>query len=169
MKWLSWSVVLRDEVARSQPWAPAFRSSVWDTGPTISSFNGDSSFTLCMWSFVVVQLVSRVRLFVSPWTAACQVTLSSTISRNLLNFMSVESVMLTISSSVTTFSFCLQSFPASRSFPRSRLFASGDKSIAVSASTSVLPMNIQGWFSLGLTCLILQSRGLSRVFSNTTV
>ena len=94
MKWLSWSVVLRDEVARSQPRAPAFRSSVWDTGPTISSFYGDSFFTLCIWSFVVVQLVSRVQLFVFPWTAACQVPLSSTISRNLLNFMSLESVML---------------------------------------------------------------------------
>ena len=76
----------------------------------------------------------------------------------------------TISSSVIPFSSCPQSFPASGSFPVSQLFASGGQSIAVSASTSVLPMNIQGWFPLGLTGLIsLQSKGLLRVFSSTTV
>ena len=73
-----------------------------------------------------------------------------------------------VSSSVITFSSCLQSFPASGSFPMSRLFAAGDYSIG--ASASVLPMNIQDWFSLGLTGLIfLQSKGLSRVFSNISV
>ena len=77
---------------------------------------------------------------------------------------------LTISSSATLFSFCLQSFSASRSFPMSLLFASGGQSIRVSASASVLPMNTQDWCPLGLTGLIfLQSKGLSRVFSNTTV
>ena len=76
----------------------------------------------------------------------------------------------TISSSVIPFSSCLQSFPASGSFSMSQFFASGGQSIGVSASTSVLPMNIQDWFPLGLTDLIsLQSKGLSRVFSNTTV
>ena len=76
----------------------------------------------------------------------------------------------TISSSAARFSFPLQSFPASGSFPMSRLFASGGQSIGASASASVLPMNIQGWFSLGLTGLIsLQSKGLSRVFSSTTI
>ena len=75
-----------------------------------------------------------------------------------------------ISSSVISFSSSLQSFPASGSFPVSWLFASRDQSIGASSSASVLPMNIQGWFSLGLTGLIfLQSKGLSRVFSNTTV
>ena len=74
-----------------------------------------------------------------------------------------------ISSSVVLFS-CLQSFPASGSFPRSQFFASGGQSIEVSASASVFPMNIQDWFPLGLTGLIsLQSKGLSKVFSNTTV
>ena len=77
---------------------------------------------------------------------------------------------LTISSSATSFFFCLQSFPASGSFPMSRLFASGGRSIGASASASVLPVNIQGWFTLGFTDLIsLQSKGLSRVFSSTTV
>ena len=74
----------------------------------------------------------------------------------------------TISSSVLPFSSCLQSFPASGSFPISRLFASGSQSIGALASASVLPMNIQDWFPLGLIGLIsLQSKGLSRVFSST--
>ena len=76
----------------------------------------------------------------------------------------------TISSSVTPFSSHLQSFLTSGSFPMSQVFTLDGQSIGVSASTSVLPMNIQGWFLLGLTSLIsLQSRGLSRVFSSTTV
>ena len=76
----------------------------------------------------------------------------------------------TISSSVIPFSSCPQSVPASRSFPISQLFTSGDQSIGVSASTSVLPMNTQDWSPLGWTGWIsLKSKGLSRVFSNTTV
>ena len=76
----------------------------------------------------------------------------------------------TISSSVIPISYCPQSFPASGSFPMSQLFASGGQSIRVSDSTSVLPMNTQDWSPLGWTGWIsLQSRGLSRVFSNTTV
>ena len=77
---------------------------------------------------------------------------------------------LTISSSVALFSSCSQSFPPSESFPMNRLFILGDQSIEVSTSASVLPMNIQSWFPLGLTDLIfLQSNRLSRVFSSTTV
>ena len=76
----------------------------------------------------------------------------------------------TISSSVVPFSSCLQSFPVSGSFPVSHLFSSGGQSIGVSASASVLPMNIQDWFPLGWTGWIsLQSKGLSRVFSKTKV
>ena len=75
-----------------------------------------------------------------------------------------------MSTSVGPFSFCLQSFSASGSFPVSWLFASGGQSIGASASASVLPMNVQGWFPLGLTGLTsLQSKGLSRVFSSITV
>ena len=75
----------------------------------------------------------------------------------------------TISFSVIPLSSCLQSFPASGSFLIGQLFASGDQSIGASVSTSVLPMNVH-WFPLGLTALIsLESKGLSRVFSNTTV
>ena len=78
----------------------------------------------------------------------------------------------TISSSATpfSFSFCLQSFPASKCFPVSWLFTSGGQTIGASASATVLPMNIQDWFLLGLTGWIsLQSKGLSRVFSSTTI
>ena len=75
-----------------------------------------------------------------------------------------------ISSSVVPFSSCPQSLPASETFPVSQLFASGGQSIGVLASTSVLPMNTQDWSPLGWTSLIsLQSKGLPRVFSNTTV
>ena len=76
----------------------------------------------------------------------------------------------TISSSVIPFSSCLQSFPTSGSFPMSWLFTSGGQHIGALASASVLLMNIQGWFPLGLTGFIsLQFKGLSRVLSNTTV
>ena len=75
-----------------------------------------------------------------------------------------------ISSFVVPFSSCLQSLPASGSFPMSHLFTSGGQSIGASALASVLPMNIQDWLPLGLTSLIcLQPKGLSRVFSNTTI
>ena len=86
--------------------------------------------------------------------------------------MSSESIWcyLIMWSSATLFSFCLQSFPASGSFPMSQLFASGGQSTGVSASASVLPVNIQDWFPLGWTGWIsLLSKGLTRVFSNTTV
>ena len=76
----------------------------------------------------------------------------------------------TISSSDSLFFFCPQAFPASRSFPMSQLFTSGDQNIRTSASASILPMRIQGWFPLRLTDLIsLLSKELSRVFSSTTV
>ena len=78
---------------------------------------------------------------------------------------------LPISSSVDPFSSHPQSFPASGSFPVSQLLASGSQSIGASASGSVLPMNVQGWFPLGLTCLtfLLLFKGLSRVFSISTI
>ena len=135
------------------------------------------SFPLKEWTLYVqfIQLLSHVQLFAIPRTASCQASLSITNYHSLLKLMSIklmtiESVMPPISSSVVPFSSCLQSFLASGSFPRSQLFASGGQSIRVSALASVLPMNIQDWFPLVLTGLIsLQSKGLSRVFSNTTV
>ena len=118
-----------------------------------------------MW-FSSVQSFSHVWLFVTPWTAACKASLSITNFHSLLKLMSIESVMPpTISYSVIPFSSCLQSFPASGSFPMSQFFPSDGQSIEASASASVLPMNIQDWFPLGWTDWIsLQSKGLSRVF-----
>ena len=105
----------------------------------------------------------------APWTAAGQAFLSITNSQSMLKLMSIQSVMA-LSSSVVPFSSYLQSFPGLESFPMSQFFPSGSHSIGVSASASVLPMTIQDGFLLGLTGLIsLQSKGLSRVFSNTTV
>ena len=92
-----------------------------------------------------VQSLSRVQIFVTPWTAAHQASLSITNPRSLLKLMSIETVMLPSPNNlilVIPFSW-LQSFPASRSFPMSQFFASGGQSIDISASASVLPMNIQ--------------------------
>ena len=199
--------------------------------------------------FFVVQLLSCVWLFVTPWTAAYQASWSFTVPHTWFKLLSIELVMPsnhiifchplfllpsifpsirifssesvlcirwpkywsfnfiispsneysglhaarlhcssptpgacsnscpsswwchpTISTSVFPFSSCFQSFPASGSFPMRQFFASGGQSMGVSASASVLPMNIQDWFPLGLTSLIsLQSKRISRVFSNTTV
>ena len=89
---------------------------------------------------------------VTPWTTARQASLSITSSQSLLRLLSIESVMP--SNYLILFSSCLQCFPASRSFPMSQFFTSGGQNIGVSASASVLPVNIQDWFPLGLTGLI---------------
>ena len=95
---------------------------------------------------------------------------SPTLRVDLNSFPSTRWCHPAISSSVVPFSSCLQSFSTSGSFPVSQFFTSGSQSIGVSASASVLPMNIQDWFPLGwLGWISLQSKGLSRVFSNTTV
>ena len=99
----------------------------------------------------VVQLLGRVWLSATPWTAACQASPSFSISWSSLKLVSIEWCHPAISSSVAPFSSCLQSFPASGSFPVSQFLESGGQSIGASASASVLPMNIKGWFPLGLT------------------
>ena len=122
--------------------------------------------------FSSVQSLSRVRLFVTPWIAACQASLSITNSWGVYSNSSPSSRWcdLAISSSVIPFSSCPQSVPASGSFSMSQLFAWSGQSVGVSASASVLPMNTQDWSPLGWTGWIsLQSKGLSRVFSNNTV
>ena len=108
---------------------------------------------------------------VTPWTAAHQASLSITNSHSLLKLMSIELVMPPIQ-----LIFChplllpLSIFPSIRVFSNKSVLRISGQSIGVSASASVLPMNMQGWFPLGLTGLIsLQSEGLSRVFTNTTV
>ena len=128
---------------------------------------------ICIYThqFSSVQSLSYVQFFVTPWTAAHQASSSITNSQSLLKLMSIESVMpsnhlilchpLLLSSSV---------FPSIMSFPMNWLFASGAQSTGVSASSSVLSMNTQDWFPLGWTGWVsLLSKGLSKVFSNTTV
>ena len=105
---------------------------------------------------------------VTPWSAACQASLSITNSRSLLKLMSIESVMPSNHLIIChpLFSSHLQSFPASGSFQMSQFFASDGQSTGVSVSASVLPMNIQDWSPLGrIGWISLRSKGLSRVFS----
>ena len=127
-----------------------------------------------------VQSLSRVRLlFATPWIAAHQASLFITVSQSSLRLASIESVMPSshlilshpaISSSVIPFSSCPQSLPGSESFPRSQLFTWGGQSTGVSALASFLPKNTQDWSPLGwIGWISLQSKELSRVFSNTTV
>ena len=120
--------------------------------------------------FSSVQSLSRVQLFVTPWIAACQSSLSITNSQSSLPLMSIKSVMPSSHLILCCpFSFCPQTLPASGSFPMSQLVAWDGQSTGISALASILPMNTQDWFPLGWTSWIsLHSKGLSRVF-NTTV
>ena len=119
---------------------------------------------------VVVQSFSYIQLFVTPWTAAYQASLSITNSWSLPKLMSIELVMPSNQLNLHRPILLLPStFPVSGSFQMSQLFASGGQSTGVSASARVLPMNIQDWFPSGWTGWIsLRSKGLSRVFSNST-
>ena len=145
---LAWSIPRAEEPGYS-PWDD------WVTN-TFTSFKSKLKICCC-------SVAKSCSTLATPWTAACQASLSFTITQSLLKLISTELVK---PSSVTPFSSSPQSYPASESFPMSWLLASGGQSIGASASASVLPMNIQGWFPLGLTDLIsLQSKGLSRVFS----
>ena len=118
-----------------------------------------------------VQSLSRVRLFATPWIAARQASLSITNFRAPWDSRpSSQSCHPAISSSVVPFSSCPQSLPSSESFPMSHLFAWGGQSTGVSALASFLPKKSQGWSpSEWPGGISLQSKGLSRVFSNTTV
>ena len=121
------------------------------------------------WLCSSVRSLSHVRLFATPWTTACQTSLSITNSQSLLKLMS-KSVIPSNHFILCHQLLLLRSFPASGSFPVSQFFASGGQSIGVSASASVLPVNTQDWSPFGWTGWIsLPSKGLSRVFSNTTV
>ena len=132
-----------------------------------------ASYSQNTWSvqFSSVQSLSHVHLFVTPWTAACQASLSITNLRSPPKPISIESVMP--SNHLILYRPLLlppSIFPSIRVFQMSQLSTSGGQSIGVSASTSVLPMNIQDWSPWWWTGWIsLQSKGLSRVFSNTTV
>ena len=117
---------------------------------------------------VVIQSLSHVWLFVTPWTAACQASLCFTTFRSLLKLMSIESVMPS-----NHLFLCCPLLLLPSMFPSIRVF-SNESALCIrwpkywSFSFSIFPVNIQGWFPLGLTGLVsLQSKGLSRVFSNT--
>ena len=114
---------------------------------------------------------SHIWLSAAPWTAAHQASLTFTISQSLLKLMSIESMMPSNHLLFCCLLLLLPSiFPSNGVFSMSQLFASSGWRIRASISASVLPMSIQDWFPLGLTGLIsLQSKGLSRVFSSTTV
>ena len=125
---------------------------------------------LCLW-FSSVQSLSHVQLFAIPWITARQASLSITNSRSSLKLMYIESVMPSNQLILCRPLFsCPQSLPALESFPMSQLFAWGGQSIGVSALASFLPKNTQGWSPSEWTGWVsLQSKGLSRAFSNTTV
>ena len=132
--------------------------------------------TWCMVQFSSVQPLSHVQLFATPWIAACQASLSITNSQSSSRLTSIESVMPSSHLILChPLLLCPQSLPESGSFPMSQLFAWGGQSTGVSALASVLPVNTQDWSPLGWTLdptlgwISLQSKGLSRVFSNTTI
>ena len=121
--------------------------------------------------FSSLQSLSHVRLFATPWTTACQGSLSITNFLSSPKLMFIESVMPSNHLILCCPLLLLPSiFPSIRVFSTSQLFKSGGQSIGVSASASVLPMNTQDWSPLGLTGWIsLLSKGLSSILSNTTV
>ena len=133
--------------------------------------NDSVHFSSVNWMVQFSSVAQSCLLLCDPWTAARQASLSITNSHSLLKLMSLESVVpsnhLILCRPLL---FPPSIFPSISVFSMRQFFASGGQRIGVSASASVLPMNIQSWFLLGLTGLIsLQSKGLSRVFSNTTV
>ena len=140
---------------------------IWEEILTLLIFNVDASWA----EGLSVQSLGCVRLFATPWIAARQASPSITNSWSSLKLgPSSQWCHPAISSSVVPFSSCPQALPASESFPMSQLFAWGGQSTGVSALASFLPKKSQGWCLSEWTGWIsLQCKGLSRVFSNTTV
>ena len=135
-----------------------------------SFINTHSDFQNRQQAISSVQSLSRVQLFATPRTAACRASLAITNSWSSFKLMSIESVMPSNHLILCRPLLLPSIFLSIRVFPMSQCFASGGQNIGVSASASVLPMKTQDWFPLGWTGWIsLQSKGLSRVFSNTTV
>ena len=194
---VEWPVISdRSEITDQGLWSPESRS-LWVPDPIITSFDcppgqgldsvvnkrrakprtGKDSralqkpeLALFLYQFSWAQSLSRVQFFVTSWTAARPPCPSPTPGAYSNSHPSSWWYHPTISSSVVPFFSSLQSFPATGSFQMCHFFISGGQSIGVSTSVSVLPMNTQDWSPLGWTGWIsLQSNGLSRVFSNTTV
>ena len=150
---LSWNISWTEKSGQLQAMGSYRVRHNWKTEHThITSLITKTCITAYIEVFVVAQLLSCVRLFVTPWTAAGQASLSITNSGACSNSCPLSQWHHpTISSSVVPFSFCLQSFPTPASFQISQCFTSGGQSIGASALASVLPMNIQDWFPLGWT------------------
>ena len=166
MAWILEWVAMPSSRGSFSPRAPTHVSSSFCTAGRVYTTEQLGSHE--QYQFSSVQLLSHVWLFVTPWTAVHQASLSITNSQSLLKHMSIESVM---SSNHLIFCHPLllppSIFPSIKVFPVSQLLALGDQ---LSASASVLPMNIQDWFLLGqIGWISLQSKGLSRVFSKSTV
>ena len=146
-----------------------FVEDVWMPSTDVNLNNPSASWNDAQFSSV--QLLSRIRLFATPWITAHQASLSITISQSSLKLTSIETVMQS-SHLILCHPLILlpQALPASESFPRSPLFAWSGQSTGVSALASLLSKNTQAWSPLEWTGWIsLKSKGLSRVFSNTTV
>ena len=142
-------------------------SSIW---LDLAIFSNSKKDLIIFYMIVIVQLLSHIRLFATPWLQYTRLFYPS-LSPGICSSWCLLSpwCYLIISPYASRF-FCLGSFPASGSFPVNWLFSSGGQNIGASTSASVLPMNIQSWFPLGLTGLIsLQSKGLWRVFSSTMI
>ena len=150
-------------------WSPCHPRVSEESSPTLQFKSINSSALSFLFSSV--QSLSRVQLFATPWIAAHQASLSIIISQSSLKIMSIELVM-PYSHLILCRPLLLlpQSLPASQSFPMSQLFAWGGQSTGVSALASFLPKNTQGWCPSEWTGWIsLQSKGVSRVFSNIII
>ena len=149
-----WSTALLNNYIPMYSLSLSFRISIVQN-LTFTVISGTSRF-ICVYfktTAIVVQLLSRIWLFATPWTTAHQASLSFTISWSLLKLMSIESVMPSNISSSATLLLWPSIFPSIRVFSKSWLFALGGQSTGASASASELPMSIQGWFPLGFDFL----------------
>ena len=148
--------------------SPMWAKSLLPSCLTFNTMTSQGSFFGFPWGGFMGCCLSHVWLFVTPWTIATSLPHSSLPPGRCSNPCPLsQGCYLTISSSAAPFFSCPQSLPASGAFPMSWLFASGGQSTGTSASASVLPMNIQGWFRIALNSL--QSKGLSRVYSSRDI
>ena len=168
--WHKYKNIVTDPSDISKDWDHLLTPSAFEI-PIKGNFACLFLFSCSVQFVVVVQSLSRVQLFATPWTAARQASLSITISWSLLKLLSIELVMSPNHLVLCHPLLLLPSiFPSIRDSSKSWLLASGGQSIGASASASVLPTSTQAWCPLGLTGLIfLLSKGLSRAFSNTIV